>query len=565
MNIKNCSRYARMALYFVAVLLASCNQGDSFEDAPQDAVIAPADMNLEVTKALTRVLGDTAAALKRVSAGTELLHVSMISTYYEAHEFERTWSRDMEKAPLADSLLSFIRQARYYGLYPEDYHYSALDTLHKKLESDSVAARNSAHWVQLELFSTDAFFQLLKDLKEGRMVADSLSIAKNEQMIDSFFVASLTEVRGGRPLSDVLHAAEPTFFKYTDLRNALPDFVDHMDPVQYPQIVYPFTDSFAFVREVYTRLRAQGFATDTAGEPGEAAFSAAVKHYQASRGLTADGKPGARTIREMNHTDDLKFRSIAISLDRYKQMPEMPETFIWVNVPSFHLQVFDEDTLRLRSRIIVGKPATPTPELVSRINNLVVYPNWTIPASIIRKEILPALKKNPDYLSEKGYNLFDEKGDIINPYGVNWARYNTGIPWKVVQGSGDDNALGVFKFNFNNPYSVYLHDTNQRYLFANENRALSHGCVRVQKWQELADIIAVRDSILSAPNRLNYSEDSLRSWVRSGVRKTVTVRNRFPLYIVYVTSDVQDGRIDFHTDIYNDDARLYTRYFRNRK
>jgi murein L,D-transpeptidase YcbB/YkuD len=126
-----------------------------------------------------------------------------------------------------------------------------------------------------------------------------------------------------------------------------------------------------------------------------------------------------------------------------------------------------------------------------------------------KKEILPALKLDPAYLSRKGFSLVDNKGNDIDPFTVEWAKYENYIPYTVVQGSGDDNALGVIKFNFPNKYSVYLHDTNQRYLFGKEKRALSHGCVRVEAWQELATYILERDS--TSANAVPV--DSMQTWL----------------------------------------------------
>src|SRR5258705_13343903 len=111
------------------------------------------------------------------------------------------------------------------------------------------------------------------------------------------------------------------------------------------------------------------------------------------------------------------------------------------------------------------------------------------------KVILPSLKKYHGYLAEKGYSLLDEKNEEVDPYFIDWSKYKTGIPYKVVQGSGDDNALGILKFNFPNKYSVYLHDTNQRYYFSRQFRSLSHGCVRVQEWQKLSQFILNNDSM----------------------------------------------------------------------
>ena len=187
----------------------------------------------------------------------------------------------------------------------------------------------------------------------------------------------------------------------------------------------------------------------------------------------------------MNVNDAERFKRIAITLDRYKQLPDsMPEKYIWVNLPAYYMQLRDHDTVALESKIICGKPTTRTPLLNSYITDMVTYPTWTVPNSIIVKQYLPRLKNNPNYLNAIGLHLVDSKGETVNPYDVKWEKYKTGIPYRVMQGSGDDNALGIMKFNFNNAYAVYLHDTNQRYLFKNAARALSHGCVRVQEWQE---------------------------------------------------------------------------------
>ena len=174
---------------------------------------------------------------------------------------------------------------------------------------------------------------------------------------------------------------------------------------------------------------------------------------------------------------------------------------------------------------------------------------------------MPALKKDPGYLVKKGFSLVDNKGDEVNPYTVDWSKYKKGIPWKIVQGSGDDNALGIFKFNFYNPYSVYLHDTNQRYLFANSNRALSHGCVRVQKWESLAFFIARTDSLATLKGHPSYNIDSLKTWIANKSRKTVMIKKRLPLFIEYFTCIAKNDGITFYNDIYGDDQALAEKYF----
>jgi murein L,D-transpeptidase YcbB/YkuD len=219
----------------------------------------------------------------------------------------------------------------------------------------------------------------------------------------------------------------------------------------------------------------------------------------------------------------------------------------------------------LESKVVVGKASTRTPVLTSSITDMVTYPQWTIPESIIRKDILPELKNDPGYLSRKGFSLVDTKGETVNPYTVNWSKYSKGIPWKVVQGSGDDNALGVFKFNFSNPYSVYLHDTNQRYLFKNSDRALSHGCVRVENWQRLAFFIARQDSLaMEEGQTVSYNEDSIKTWIANKERKRIMVKKKLRLYIEYFTCEVKNDKIHFYDDVYNNDKYLAQKYFANK-
>ena len=193
---------------------------------------------------------------------------------------------------------------------------------------------------------------------------------------------------------------------------------------------------------------------------------------------------------------------------------------------------------------------------------MITYPTWTVPTSIIAKQYLPKLKNNPGYLAKLGLKLVNGKGETIDAYSVNWSKYTKGIPYKVMQGSGDNNALGIFKFNFNNPYAVYLHDTNQRYLFKNASRALSHGCVRVQEWEKLAFYIVRNDSANKRPSdTLRYNTDSIKNWIANKERHRIDVKNKIPLYIRYFSCEGKDGKIKFYDDIYGEDKVLREKYF----
>jgi murein L,D-transpeptidase YcbB/YkuD len=248
-------------------------------------------------------------------------------------------------------------------------------------------------------------------------------------------------------------------------------------------------------------------------------------------------------------------------------LPEkMPDQYIWANIPSYTLLFIRHDTLLLSSRIVVGKPKTRTPVLTSALYEMITYPQWNIPQSIIVNEILPALKKDPGYLASKGYSLFKGEEEV-DPYTVDWSQYKKGIPYRIIQGSGDDNALGVLKFNFHNKYAVYLHDTNQRSYFALDNRALSHGCVRIQEWQKLAVIIMQIESEKSNVNSKQkpVSADSLFHWLKVKEKRSAPLINRVPIFIRYFTCEASDGRISFFDDIYEEDEQLSRMLFASKK
>ena len=496
-----------------------------------------------------------------INDSLKLKRFDLVNSFYEKNNYRSVWSKMETWNPIGDSMFDFIKNAKYSGLYPRDYHFKDLNHLRNKIDADSLTRMDAIAWTKADLMLTDAFMETLKDLKEGRMLPDSVSIISKDNFADSFFIKHLQNAVASGSVSTTFKNVEPNNQFYLSLKKLLPEFVDKMDTQNFTFIRFPYTDTLAFFQSIHERLLQDGIGKHSVKNPDSVEISKEIKVYQSKHKLTADGKAGEETIRNLNSFDNEKFRRIAVTLDRFKQFPSLPDNYLMVNLPSLSLKVWDHDTVVLQSKVIIGKPATPTPLLTSSISNMVTFPNWTIPESIIRKDILPALKIDPGYLDSKGFSLVDNKGDIIDPYSVNWSKYKKGIPWKVVQASGADNALGIFKFNFNNPYSVYLHDTNQRYLFANSNRALSHGCVRVQNWESLAFYIANRDSAANEGKHISYNEDSIKTWIAKQSRKTIMIKKRLPLFIEYFTCEAKDDHIVFYKDVYGDDAQLEQKYF----
>jgi L,D-transpeptidase YcbB len=386
---------------------------------------------------------------------------------------------------------------------------------------------------------------------------DSVTLRSDSVLNDDFYEQQFNIYKMSGSMSRVARPLEPKHDGYQLLKAALPAFLDSAD--YHPHTIVPSPKDSLFKPLLQARLYEQGYLGFDSTAIDSLQLAEAVKKFQQRANITVDGKAGEGTIRMMNMTDKDRFVSIAISMDRYKMLPEqMPERYIWVNLPSYYMKLQVKDSVKLVSKIICGKPKTRTPLLSSAVSEIVTYPQWTVPASIIQKEILPAIKRDPAYLTKKGFSLLDKEGNEVSPDSVNWSKYSKGIPYRVVQGSGDANALGILKFNFPNKYAVYLHDTNQRSLFGLTMRSLSHGCVRVQEWEKLADYI-VRNDRVTDENTVKRSPvaDSMYAWLERKEKHSIPLKNKLPVFIRYFTCEgKEDGKISFYDDIYGEDKRL---------
>lgn len=508
---------------------------------------------------LQQALQDTG----KLDDSVKLRQPELVKQLYSKNGNTPLWSRDEQWLPIGDSMYQLVAHAQLLGLFPEDYHGNELKSIWSAFQADSAGKsdrKDALLWSQADLMLTDAFVQVLHDVKTGRIPGDSISLRKDSVLKDEDYLSLFSKLQQGGSLEDIIHSLEPKQRGYFLIKAGIKRFLDSASFKTYTIVPSPADKDPKFRQLLQRRLFEGGYLKTDSVRADSASLTAALKKFQASKGITVDGVAGEGTVRMLNLTDQEKFVRIAISMDRYKLLPDqMPEKYIWVNLPAFRLDLIDSEKVLFSSRVICGKPATRTPLLTSSVSELITYPQWVPPPSIIAKEILPGIKRNPKYLAQKGFTLVDGKGEEVDPYTVNWSKYNKTMPYRVVQGSGDANALGIMKFNFPNKYSVYLHDTNQRYLFGQPVRAMSHGCVRVQEWSRLSEYIIRND-------RGTYSGslpilDSVQSWLKKKQKHSVPVRNRFPLFIRYFTCEGQNGRLLFYDDMYGEDKWLRKTYF----
>lgn len=277
----------------------------------------------------------------------------------------------------------------------------------------------------------------------------------------------------------------------------------------------------------------------------------AVKKFQARHGLTDAGYIGSMTRKSLMETAEEKVARIRLNLDRMKWVKRSHDRYqIWVNIPGYTMYVFDESELMETMRVIVGRNGHNTPVFYNRVRTIVLNPYWRIPASIIRGEMIPKLKKNRNYTNSKKIEIhtgYSEHSPKVNPHNVNWHKYGRKLPpYKFMQSPGKHNALGKVKYLFPNKYSVYMHDTNQPELFSKDVRSLSHGCVRLHKPVDLLETFSVMDP------KIDF--EKAQATLEHNKKTPIRLSHSIPVDMIYLTTWVEnDGSINFRDDIYGYD------------
>ncbi|MEP1538037.1 MAG: L,D-transpeptidase family protein [Paracoccaceae bacterium] len=300
------------------------------------------------------------------------------------------------------------------------------------------------------------------------------------------------------------------------------------------------------------RLVAMGYLKRSNSQTYDANIQSAVQQFQVSHGLAADGVAGEATIAEINAQVEDRLKSIIVALERERWMNrERGKRHVLVNIPDFTAKIVDNGKVTFQTRSVVGalQEDRPTPEFSDVMEFMVINPSWYVPRSIVTKEYLPALKKNP--YAVKHIEITDRRGRKVNRGAVNFAQYSAKtFPFAMRQPPSRGNALGLVKFMFPNPHNIYLHDTPAKNLFGREVRAYSHGCVR------LADPFDFAYALLA--KQMSDPEPYFQSVLAKGKERRVELKNPVPVHLIYRTAfTTSKGIANYRRDIYGRDARIW--------
>ena len=276
---------------------------------------------------------------------------------------------------------------------------------------------------------------------------------------------------------------------------------------------------------------------------------AAVRRFQARHGISVDGVVREQTFNALNISAEARLNQLKINVTRLRAFANpqaQAPRFVTCNIPAAQIEAIDSGTVVSRHTAVVGKPDRASPEINSKINEINFNPFWTVPVSIVRRDLIPKMQAEPDYLTKNRIRIFDPRGTELTPSAINWYSEEA-VNYMFKQDPGDFNSLGSIRINFPSKDGVYMHDTPAKNLFGEDQRFHSSGCVRVQNVRELVNWL-----LIETPGWTRAEIDEV---IKTGERKDARLRKPVPLHWVYVTAwATPDGIVQFREDIYNHDG-----------
>lgn len=457
-------------------------------------------------------------------------------------------------------MIEVIRAIHQDGLNPEDYHFSAIEALAEILSASDVSHPEDV--AQFELLLTDAFLQLSSHLSGGKVDSETIDPQWNavhrELNIDltDFMDSTLQKA----DITAAIHRLTPNHKEYNNLRMALIKYQEIQRIGGWEPIVTKeskFEMGMVHPDVALIRKRIAMTQTDIQSDTEEEFLFDASLHdqvviFQRRNGLTADGVLGKQSIQMLNIPVEDRIASIEANLERWRWLSdELGERHIKVNIANFDLQLVDKGQSVFSAEAIVGRPYRQTPVFSSLMTYLVFNPDWTVPPTILKNDVIPAVINNPNYLKEKNMRVITRTGDPVNAASIDWVQAaQSGFPYMIRQDPGPDNALGRVKFMFPNHHNVYIHDTPTKNLFSQTERIFSSGCIRVNNPLELARVVLEK-------NEPGWSSDQITRVIAANQSRTIRLTEPIPVHLLYLTAWADDeGIVYFRRDIYNRDQPL---------
>jgi len=476
---------------------------------------------------------------------------------YHGNKLQPFWIKDGKPSPRGADILAVLKDSESHGLDPGNYFVNNI--------LQYWGSKDTVGLVRLDILLTLGMMRYVADQREGRMEPRTfdpeLFASAHDVEVDW---DSLKKTIFEAPDMKVFLAQQaPPFQQYSELQKKLIEYRELAAKGGWPsvpvgKVLQPDMED---QRILTVRKRLTTTGELTIENMGSAVFDEllveAVKRFQNRHNLATDGVIGNKTLAAMNVPVSSRINQIIINMERYRWLKRLSDdSLVVVNIAGFEAAAGQPGKFDVRMPVIVGKAYHKTPVFSDTIKYVDFNPFWNVPNSIARNEILPKLKKNPDYLGTKNMRIFlgwDPDSTELDPTAIDWSNVskNDMNRYRIRQDPGPNNALGTLKIMFPNKYSVYLHDTPSHGLFKQEQRALSHGCIRMGRPAEMAAWVL-------GGEEKGWSVARVNEIVASQKRQVVSLDQPIPVYILYRTAFVnqEDHALYFYEDVYGRDDLL---------
>lgn len=513
-------------------------------------------------------LAETLRSLATTNRHPYLLHADLtdqqqaIQALYQLNQYQLVWlTNSPDNSPLIDDILRLLAAAKDHGLNAQDYDSAHLAQLWQQLK-----IRRDATPQELALYDSAlniALLRYLSDLHNGRIKTPFIQLNPEIATDKPNFPELISAAAADKNLTKLITEAEPAITLYRHLKQALSHYRKLAQEHSFPTFIFTKAlrpgqkdPQVPQLRQLLTALGDMEQPDASESTVFDPAIVSAMKNFQTRHGLEADGVIGQQTAAALNVPLSHRVKQIELAMERLRWLPIPPQgQLIIVNIPAFQLWAYDgvaeELQQPLNMKVIVGESLDKqTPAFMATMKFLQFRPYWNVPTSIAKKELLPKLRKNPGYLAK-------EHMELVNHFGPNAIQYPVNEDTlvllsqgrlKIRQTPGKWNALGSVKFVFPNHFNVYLHDTATPQLFKRARRDFSHGCIRVENPEALAEFVL--------KTKEGWDPEKISAAMRKENTRRVQLKTPIPVLIFYSTAMATRDKVMFFDDIYGQDQTL---------
>ncbi|MDD5170514.1 MAG: L,D-transpeptidase family protein [Syntrophales bacterium] len=479
---------------------------------------------------------------------------TLVRDFYARRDYRPAWN-----SVHASALVKTIRECASEGLTPDDYPLSQMETFSQfdAQNGEGNEIITNKRYAEFDILLTETFMTFGRHLSQGRInpEASFFQWVPHRRSVD--LVQTLQDGLAQNDIEKALKGLAPRHPSYAQMRHELATLRHIAESGGWPA----FNGTSRLKRGDHSKavallkermIRTGDLKPEHMGDFSrfDAHLEAAIRIFQWRHGLIQNGMVDKETLAALNVPVERRIRQMEINMERWRWLPDdFGPRYIMTIIPDLWLYVVDDNKTVLSMKTVIGTPKQPSPVFSDEMTYLELNPTWGLPNSIIANEIIPKIKKDPEYLTKKRIRIFrnwSEKAKEIAPKDINWAKINPEkFPYRMIQDSGV-NPLGRIKFIFPNDFDVYLHDTTQKGLFQRQRRLYSHGCIRIEKPYALGEWILRDDP--------SWSRLRLLAEIKKGKRLQIGLPRTVPVHVMYLTAWVDgNGLLQFRNDYYGYD------------